>query len=153
MIHATQSTRRSFLHRSVLALAVLVPGRSRLTYDVRASKNDHRRPSAVRANQWIDQCFRNGDDPNVVEVTDDSVTMTCTQDNGYQVTCTFTDAPDTKCRGSDQDIMHFDDVWDFVPITTVTDLGALANGGEAEYSLAFASVGGRKRRKRRGRKK
>ncbi len=155
MFHLTQPTRRSFLRRSALALAALAPVGPRLTQDVLASKNDHRRPSAIKANSYIDQCFQGGGEPEVSNVTSDSATVTCTDTDGTWVTCTFTNKKGpNNCKGSGDSQPLVSPLWDLSPITLVTEPGALTNGEASEiaFTLTFVSPSGRKRRKRHSRK-
>lgn len=154
MFHATQPTRRSFLRRSAMALAALAPVGSRLTQESLASKNDHRRPSAVKANRFIAECFKDGGEPEVGNVTDTKAEVTCTSDDGSWFSCTFTDKAPNYCRGGVNSHPLVSPLWELSPITMATDPGALTNGeaNEITFTLTFASPGDRKRRKRHGSK-
>ena len=156
MFHATPSTRRTVLQRSTLALAVLAPLGARLTQAGRAAKNDGRGPRAiaVKANHMIDECFRGGGEPEVGNVSDTSIEVTCTSGDGGWVSCTITNPKGPhQCSGSGDTAQQLGQLWDLEPLTGATDPGSLAHGGEVAFTLAEAPKSGRTGRARHARKR
>lgn len=149
------STRRSFLHRSILALAALAPLGLRLTQDVQAKPNDGRGPRtlAVKANNFIDECFRGGGEPEVGDVTNTSVEVTCTDTDGSWVSCTLTSKPPYTCSGSGDTAQQLGHLWDLEPITVATDPSGPVTGGELTFTPAETPRSGRTRRTRQERKR
>lgn len=149
MFHATLSTRRTFLRRSTLALAVLVPLGARLSQEARADKNVGNKPKTIaqKANDYIDSCFQGGSDPVVDSVKDGSTKVTCNNQDGSSVTCTFTNKSVNTCTGKEASFQHigeqFGDAWevDLVP----GDVGT----GEVTFTLTSTSERGSSRGRKR----